>query len=281
MTVGIFMTVLFAALLHAGWNALVKGGAEKGAAMIAVSIGQGIAGLLVLPFVSWPTAEAMVYLPYSIALHVGYQSFLIAAYRMGDFTQVYPIARGVAPLLVTAVSIAILGASFSSVQLMAIGLIAIGIMSISLVRNGEGTFQWQGAVLALITGAFIAGYSVVDGLGARAGGTAVGYFGLQAAINGVIFTVLSLMVRPASVRSALRLPTHLVLGGGASFVAYALVVYAFMFAPIAMVTALRETSIIFALIIGSVVFHERVNFRKVAAAMSTICGVIVLRVYRG
>jgi drug/metabolite transporter (DMT)-like permease len=187
----------------------------------------------------------------------------------------------VAPLLVTAVSVLVLGASFSGVQLLAIGLIAAGIMSISLVRNGEGSFQWQGAVLALITGAFIAGYSMVAGMGARAAGTAVGYFGLQAAVNAVIFTVLSLIVRPASVRSAMRLKTHILLGGGASFAAYALVVYAFLFAPIAMVTALRETSIIFALVIGSVVFHERVHIRKVAAAMSTICGVIVLRVYRG
>lgn len=280
MTAGIFLTVLLAALLHAGWNALVKGGAEKGAAMIAVAIGQGLAGLLVLPFVAFPATEAWFYLPISVALHVGYQSFLIASYRMGDFTQVYPIARGVAPLLVTALSVLLLGASFSSVQLLAIGVIAVGIMSISLVRNGEGRFQWQGAALALITGGFIAGYSIIDGLGARAAGTALGFFGVQAAINAVVFVALSLMVRPASVRSALHLRTHILVGGGASFAAYALVVYAFMFAPIAMVTALRETSIIFALIIGSVVFHERVNIRKVLAAMTTICGVILLRVYR-
>jgi len=282
MTTTVFLIVLMAALLHAIWNALVKGGADKFTGMTAVVLGQGaVAGVCLLTVAPSPAAASWPWIWAGVALHIGYQVFLIAAYQRGDMTQVYPIARGVAPLLVAAASVAFLEVEFSGMQLAGIGLVAIGIASISLVRNADGLFQGQAAGLALITGMFIAAYSLADGVGARLAGTSLGFFGWIAFLNSVIYGLACAVFRPATLRKALRLPHIMALGGGASFVAYALVVYAFTQAPIAMVTALRETSIVFALLIGVVILKEPLNLLKVAATATTLVGAALLRFAKG
>lgn len=282
MTTSIFLIVLVAALLHAIWNALVKGGADKTTSMTAVVLGQGaVAGGCLLVLAPTPDAASWPWIWASVALHLGYQVFLIAAYRQGDMTQVYPIARGVAPLLVAAVSAAFLGVVFTGMQLVAIGLVAIGIASISLVRNADGLFQGQAAGLALITGVFIAAYSLADGVGARLAGTSLGFFGWISFLNGVIYGLICAVIRPGTLRQAIRLPQIMLFGGGASFVAYALVVYAFTQAPIALVTALRETSIVFALLIGVLILKEPLNLLKVAATAITLAGAALLRFAKG
>ena len=275
----VFAIVMLAAALHAIWNALVKGGADKAAAMGAVVLGQGLCGAALLPFVPFPAAESWPWLAGGVVLHLGYQLFLIQSYRHGDLTQVYPLARGVSPLLVAGASALLLGASFSTGEMMAMGLISIGIASISLVRRGDGVLQGKAAVLALITGGFIAAYSLVDGQGARLAGTALGFYGVLSSLNAAAFAGVALL-RPGLVTRALALPRHLVLGGGASFTAYALVVWAFTQAPIALVTALRETSIVVALLIGVFVLHERLNLAKVASTLLTLSGAILLRLNR-
>ena len=276
MTGAVFLMVLAAAVLHAVWNALVKGGADKAAAMTAVVIGQGLSGLVLLPFVPVPDMASLPYLIGGVGLHFGYQAFLIAAYRIGDLSQVYPIARGSSPLIVTAVSIL-----FLPQQLAGIVLIALGIGSISLVRRADGVFQGKAALLALTTGGFIASYSIVDGLGARVAGTALGFYAWHSLANAAVFAGVMGLARPRLLPAAIRLPRPIFLGGGASFIAYALVMYAFTQAPIALVTALRETSIIFALFIGVGVFREPLNLAKVAATMMTLGGAALLRLYRG
>ncbi len=280
MTSTIFLIVILAAVLHAGWNALVKGGADKTAAMVAVVLGQGLSGALLLPFTPSLTAAAYPYLAASVALHIGYQLFLVAAYKIGDLTQVYPIARGASPLLVTAASILFLGVTFSREELAAIGLIALGIASISLTRRADGVFQLKAAVLALVTGMFIAAYSMIDGIGARLGGTGTGFFALSALINGSLFLVFTPVIRPGLMPRVFKEWRVMIIGGGASFTAYVLVVYAFTQAPIALVTALRETSIIFALFIGVFVLKERLSLMKVLSTALTLGGAAMLRFYR-
>lgn len=277
MSVGIFAIVLLAALLHALWNALVKGGADKSAGMMAVVIGQGLAAALALPFAPAPDLACWPYLAFGVTLHIGYQVFLVAAYRIGDLTQVYPIARGASPLIVTAVSALAMDVAFSAAELAAIALIAGGIASMSFARGAAGMVQGKAAVLALATGAFIAGYSMTDGLGARIAGTAVGYYGWLSLLNTVGFSALAGILRPGLVGAGLRQRRSLLLGGGASFVAYAMVVHAFTQAPIALVTALRETSIVFALGIGVLFLGERLTPLKVAATLATVAGAILLR----
>ena len=281
MSSTVFFMVLAAALLHAFWNALVKGGADKAAAMTAVVIGQGLSGLVLLPFVPFPNLASLPWLAGGVALHFGYQAFLIMAYRIGDLSQVYPIARGSSPLIVAAVSILILREAFAPAQLAGIALIALGIGSIALVRRADGVFQGKAALLALITGAFIASYSIVDGLGARVAGTALGFYAWHALINAAVFAGVIRVARPRLLPAALALRRSLIIGGAASFAAYALVMYAFTQAPIALVTALRETSIIFALFIGVGLFREPLNLAKVAATMMTLSGAAMLRFYRG
>jgi drug/metabolite transporter (DMT)-like permease len=279
----VFLAVLLAALLHATWNALVKGGGDKHASMAVVVIGHLPVALVLLPFVPVPEAAGLRWLFAGIALHLGYQLFLIAGYRAGDLTQVYPIARGSAPLIVAAVSIGLLGVTLARLEVLAIGLIAAGILSLALVRRADGTRNPRAVAMALGTGGFIAAYSLVDGIGAREAGTALGYWTWAVIGNAVLFCVWTAAARPGLLR---RLPRDRrlvrtgLIGGTASFVAYGIVIWAFTLAPIALVTALRETSIVFALLIGVGVFGERLDLAKVASTMITIVGAGLLRFAR-
>lgn len=281
MSLTVFLVVLLAAMLHALWNALVKGGGDKGVSMAAVVIGQGLFGLLALPFAPAPDIACWPFLLGGVALHLGYQTFLLAAYRVGDLTQVYPIARGVAPMLVAAVSTIFLGVHLSALETLAVAVIAIGVASLGLTGRSDGALNGQAALLAVVTGGFIAAYSMLDGLGARVAGTPLGFYGWLAALNAVGFILFAVIRRPGLVTKGLRARRTLVIGGGASFTAYALVVFAFTEAPIALVTALRETSIVFALGIGVIVLKEPVNFAKVTATAVTLAGAALLRFSKG
>ena len=281
MTPLVFFAVLTAALLHAVWNALVKGGADKRLNMAGVVIGHLPIAVPMLAFVPAPDPASYPYLFAGIALHFGYQWFLLGSYKIGDLTQVYPIARGVAPLLVAAVSMLVLGVDLSGMEILSIVTIAAGILSISLVRGADGLRNGRATAMALTTGCFIASYSLVDGMGARVAGTALGYYAWLGIANSVVFIIFMAATTPQVLRD---LPTKglkvFLVGGAASFVAYSLVMWAFTQSPIALVTALRETSIIFALLIGVLLMGERLSLGKVVSTMITLLGVILLRATR-
>jgi len=249
--------------------------------MTAVVLGHAPFALVALWLAPWPRPEALPCLLTGACLHVGYQLFLLASYRSGDLSQVYPLARGCAPLLVAGVSIAFLGVSFSTAESAAVVLIGSGIMSLVLVRRQDGLRNGKAATLALITGGFIAAYSLVDGLGAREAGTALGFYGALSTLNAVLFAAIMRCVRPGLVLQVIRHNWRLTLtGGGASFAAYAMVTWAFTLAPIALVAALRETSIIFALLLGVFVLKERLDLMKLLATACTLLGVGLLRSQR-
>ncbi len=273
--------VIGAAILHAVWNALVKSGADKTLGIAAVVMGQGVFALLALPFAAVPDWACWPWFVASIALHIGYQFFLGTAYRMGDLTQVYPIARGVAPLIVGGVSVTLLGVALEAMELIAIGIIAAGIMSLSLVRQRDGLRNRKAAMMALVTGCFIAGYSLVDGTGARVAGTALGFYAWSTLGNTALYMAIGSAVRPGFMRDLRGMGRVVLIGGGASFIAYAMVVNAFMHAPIALVTALRETSIVFALLIGVAFMGERLDLPKVVSTMLTLIGAGLLRLSKG
>jgi len=281
MTLTVFAAVIGAALLHASWNALIKSGADKRVSMAAVMLGHMPLALAVLPFAPLPALASLPYLGTGILLHVGYQFFLLHSYRMGDLTQVYPIARGSAPLIVALVSVAVLGVHLAPVELLAITVIGVGVLSLALVRRSDGQRNPNAAMLALTTGCFIASYSLVDGLGARLAGTALGFYAWLAIGNGIIILSYLALFSPSVLRDvATKGRRVFVIGGGASFVAYGLVTWAFTQAPIALVTALREVSIIFALLIGVIFLKERLDLAKVFSTMTTLLGVILLRFTR-
>ncbi|MHA1525015.1 MAG: EamA family transporter [Alphaproteobacteria bacterium] len=278
MTTTVFFAVICAALLHAIWNALVKSGVDKHLSMTAVVLGHAPIALIVAPFVPSPTLESWPFLFAGIGLHVGYQIFLLHSYKIGDLTQVYPIARGSAPLLVAAVSVLFLGVQLQSIELIAVLVIGGGIISMSLVRQNDGLRNSKAAMLALITGCFIAAYSLVDGTGARIAGTALGFYSWLAIGNAVVFAGFTAITKPGMLAEMpIKAKKVFLVGGSASFGAYALVIWAFTQAPIALVTALREISIVFALLIGVFFLKEKLNLAKVFSTMVTLLGVALLR----
>ncbi len=281
MTTLVFIAVLMAALLHAVWNSLVKGGGDKYLSMSAVAFGYVPISALSLAFVPFPTVESWGYILSSMCLHSGYMAFLLRSYNHGDLTQTYPIARGSAPLMVAAVTVFILGVPLNPMEILSLFLIGAGIMSLSLVRRESGARNAHAVQMALITGAFIAAYSINDGLGVRLSGSPIGYFSVTALGVAVIWGVGTAFVRPDVFRVLPKraMPTFLI-GGNASVVAYVLVVWAFTQAPIALVSALRETSIVFALLIGVGFLKEKLDLAKVASTFMTLVGVVILRLSR-
>lgn len=278
MGTGVFLAVIGAALLHATWNALVKGGADKRLSMGAVVLGHMPFAAAALAFVPLPDPASLPYLVAGIALHVGYQLFLLRSYETGDLTQVYPIARGSAPLIVALVSVTVLGVRLAPSELLAVVIIGAGIISLALVRRADGQRNRNAALLALVTGCFIASYSLIDGLGARVAGTSLGFYGWLAIGNGIVMALYLIATTPAVLgRIASQGRGMFLIGGGASFAAYALVTWAFTQAPIALVAALRETSIIFALLFGVFVLKERLDLAKVVSTMTTLLGAALLR----
>lgn len=277
----VIATTLLAAVLHATWNALAKGAADKHLSMAGVIIGHLPYAVVALFFVPIPDFACWPYLLGSLVLHFGYQVFLLNSYKIGDLTQVYPVARGIAPLIVAAVSVTFLSVALGWMEIAAIVLIGTGLLSLGLVRGQSGARNPKAAMLAAVTGCFIAGYSLVDGLGARVAGTGVGFYSWSAIGNAMVFAVFLRINKPGTIS---RLATEgrfvFLVGGLASYCAYALVVWGFMQAPIALVTALRETSIIFALFIGVFFMKERLDLMKVLATFSTIIGAVLLRFAR-
>ena len=278
MTTFVFIAVLGAAALHAAWNALLKQGSEKTMSMGAIVLGHVPLALIALPFVPTPAIESYPYLGGGILLHAGYQVFLLKSYQNGDLTQVYPIARGTAPLLVAVFSAAVLGVTFEPLQTLAIVIIGCGILSLALVRRADGQRNTHAAKLALVTGVFIASYSLVDGLGARLAGTSLGFYSWLSLGNGTLMAAYLAIVSPKTLRKiASKGRGVFLIGGGASFTAYAIVIWAFTQAPIALVTALRETSIVFALVIGVFFLKERLNLIKLLSTFLTVLGAALLR----
>lgn len=278
MSVLVFVAVLCAAALHAVWNALVKASGDKELNMTAVVLGHAPAATLVLMLATPPNPASYPYIAAGVALHVGYQFFLLWAYRAGDLTQVYPVARGSAPLIIAAVSVSALGVVLSPMQGLAILVIAAGLFSLALVRRDAGTINVRAAGFAFATGCFIAAYSLVDGLGARAAGSSFGYYGCLALINAVAFAGAMALYKPGTL-GLLRKSGGgaFFIGGTASFAAYAIVTWAFTQAPIAIVSALRETSIVFALFIGVFVLREKLDLSKVASTFAVLLGAMIMR----
>ena len=276
MSLAVFIAVLGAAALHAVWNGLVKGNDDKHLAMAAVVLGHVPIALVLIPFVPFPASPSWPYAVTAVLLHVGYQFFLLQAYRFGDFTQVYPIARGSAPLIVAAISLLFLGVALNQGEITGIVIIAAGVMSLGLagIRQTTG----HGAVLALVTGCFIAAYTLVDGAGARSAGSPLGYYAWVALGNAALSAVLIHLTMPRLLRQVFTRGRRIFLiGGNVSFLAYALVTWSFTQAPIALVSALRETSILFALLIGRFILGEQVNKTRTLAALLVLIGAVLLR----
>ena len=277
MTLTVFIAVLFAALLHASWNALIKLGGSKMTIMLILTVVQGGFGAIVALFHPLPTGQVAFWLLASGLFHTAYKLFLAYAYEQGDLSRVYPIARGAAPLVVTLVSAAVLSDIIAPIEFVAIAVLGLGIllMARGAFANGESR---RLVPLALGSAMMTAGYSLVDGLGARISGNAPMYVAWLFILDAVFFTPTCLMLRGRGVLVANARDWMLgSLGAAASYGAYAIAVWAMTQAPIALVTALRETSILFAVLIGWILMKDRMDRTKLMAASLIVLGVVLTR----
>jgi drug/metabolite transporter (DMT)-like permease len=269
--------VLLAAALHAGWNAVLRVGGDRLVVMGVITGGAGLIAGLLVPFTPLPPTAAWPILLLSAGFHVGYNSFLVAAYAHGDLGQVYPIARGTAPLLVVGLVGPVLGESVAGVQLAGVLLTSAGIAALAL-RGGASRVRPQALAYALVTACFIAAYTVTDAAGARAAGSPHGYTLWLFLVDGVLFVAIVVWRRGRALAALARESWRPGLAGGAmSLAAYWLVIWAFTVAPAAGVAALRETSVLFAALIGAFLLKEPLGRWRVAAAGVVTAGVLLLR----
>ncbi len=277
MSLGVFLAVLGAAFLHALWNALIKLGTSKVGGMVILSIVEVPIGLAVVA-VSPPMDMAAV--PWVIAAgctHFFYKFFLTYAYDRGDLSRVYPIARGAAPMIVTLVGLFVLSDEVTRNEYAGILVLAAGIL---LMARGVFSSGENRRLLPFALGSAVATatYTMIDGLGARVSGSPAAYVAWVFVADGCFFTLGMLALRGADVipRSwpAWRMGA---VASAASYGAYAVSIWAMTFAPIAVVAALRETSILFAVLIGWLIFGEKMTGEKAVAALVIVAGVMLTR----
>ena len=281
MTTGVFAMVLAAALFHAAWNALVKVNADRLVTIAIMMMSQVGVAMMVVPFVAFPTPASWPCIWASTALNTAYCVFLIKAYRHGDLSHVYPIARGSAPLIVAVISVAIVGETLSPQAALAVALVALGIMSLALARGADGFRQPKAMLYAVGTGVLIAGYTVVDGLGARLADSAHSYTFWVHLLNGIPITLLALYLRRGQVFLSVRKSWKLgVLAGVISLLAYWIVIWAMTQAPMALVSAVRETSMVFAVLFGVFFLKERLNLVRLASISMTLIGTAIIKMSR-
>lgn len=273
----VFLIVLVAAALHAGWNAMVKVGLDRRSTMLLIALSQGAIALPLAVFAPWPEGAVWGWLAASMVFHVGYNVFLAEAYAHGDLSQVYPLARGSAPLIVMAVSTAY-GARFTGGELLAVAAISLGIFAMTLKGSSAGRMRGWAVFWALGTAGFTAGYTLVDGLGARAAGSALGFVPWMALGEALGMAAFAVAVRgPRALRVLRPVWRGGLLAGAMSFTSYGIAIWGFTVAPIALVAALRETSILFAMLIGVVLLGERANRWRWGAAAAIVTGVALMR----
>lgn len=276
MSFGVFAAVLAAALVHAGWNVLVKGAADKLAMTISVAIGAGLVAAVILPFLPLPAPESWPYLAVSVLLQSVYYLLIARAYRIADMSLAYPLMRGAAPVVVALFGAAIFGEVLVGGQWLAVGLISVGVIALALGAFRQQPLAIAGVIAALCNAMVIAAYTLVDARGVRLSGSPVAYALLLAVLTGVM-TVIMALVGGARPRLNARMLGLGLVGGAATTLSYGVVLWAMTRAPVAPVAALRETSIVFALILSKLVFGEKVGGRRFAAAFLVMAGVAALR----
>ncbi len=274
----VFLAVLFAAACHAGWNALIKIGLDPLPATTLIAAGSGVVGLACAPLFGMPAAAAWPWLIVSAAIHLFYFAALIESYRTGDLGQVYPIARGAAPLMTAAASAAFVGEELSLISWSGIALLAGGVLLLS-ARGGRGLALDRRAVgFALATALTICAYSVVDGIGARASLNPQAYVLWLLVGNALLLLPYALWrnggkVLPVMQRSWLRG----LAGGALQALSYGIALWAMTLAPIAIVASLRETSVLFGAAIAAAVLKEPLRPVRIAAALLIVLGLVLIR----
>lgn len=266
--------VLTAAVLHAFWNAMIKGAGERMIFLGLISLGLGVVGLVLIFLSEPPSAASWPYIAASTFIHFFYYAFLLMSYRLGDLSHVYPIARGIAPVLVGGGAFFFAGENLPPIAWGGICTVSFGICILAWGSWRSGGMKAVGA--ALLTGTMIASYSVVDGIGARVSGSPLGYIGWLFLFE--IYITIYILFRERKKLAGLPLATYRLglTGGLLSAAAYGLVIYAKTLAPMGAVSAVRESSVIVAALIGILFFKEHPWQKRILASGIVVSGIWVL-----
>ena len=274
----VFFIILLATIMHAAWNAMVKKHPDKVVAISGIVFGHVPFALVAIAILPAPSAESIPYIITSAFIHQGYNWYLLSAYQIGDFTKVYPIARGFGPLVATILSIIFLGIILDQYIVLSIFLVCLGIMIVGIFDqrnfNNYKTIQYS-----LFTGFFIALYSLVDGYGARISLSSITYVSWSFIITALLFPILLKIKKQEDVfKKVINEGKQIFLiGGFLSYVIYIIVVWGFTKAPIPMVGALRESSIFFSIFIGYFFLKEQISPVKIISISLILIGVLGLK----
>ena len=278
--------LLMAALMHASWNAILKSDQSDRLATFGVIMTTGtLMGLCAVPFLPLIEPAAWKYLAASVTIHVLYYTFLLKAYSYGDLSHTYPIARGLGPLLVALVSGRFIGEhlrvqDIAGVLLLSFGLIALA-MPLRNVVPRPGSRHGLATLFAVLTGFTIAAYIIADGLGVRSAGPTfqhrLSYIAWLCVLEGPWLLVLAIALRPRTVWTHLRRTWWRgAIGGVIANVGYGIAIYALVLGPMAHIAALRETSVLFGALMGTLLLGEPFGLRRVAAAFVIVVGLVMM-----
>jgi drug/metabolite transporter (DMT)-like permease len=275
----VFVAVLFAAACHAGWNALIKVGLDPLSTTTLISVGSGIVALAFSPFVGAPAWAAWPWLVASVVIHLVYFASLIESYRTGDLGQVYPIARGSAPLMTAAATSIFVGEKLSALGWTGIFVLVAGVLLLS-ARGGRHLAEIDRRAIgfALFTALTICAYSVVDGIGARLSANPNAYSVWLFIGIAVVMVPYALYRDGRDVIPAMQgFWLRGFAGGGLQVLSYGIAIWAMTVAPIAIVATLRETSVLFGALIAVIVLKEPLRAVRVIAASLIVCGLVLIR----
>lgn len=280
MTPTVVAVVLCGALLHAVWNALVKGGRDPFFGSVLVASGAALLSLPLLPILAQPAAASWPYLAASTVIHFAYYGLLAAAYRHGDMSHAYPLMRGSAPLLVAAASVPLLGEHLSPVQYAAVACISGGILSLWFATTPVAAkARGRATAFALLNALVIAVYTLIDGMGARASGAPAAYVMWLHVMSAIGLLAWCALRCPRQLRDyAVQHWRVALLGGAGTLGAYGLALWAMTVAPLAAVAALRETSILFAALIAKFFLGERIGRKRALAITAIAAGAVFMRI---
>ena len=280
MEQNVFLLVIFAAILHAVWNGMVKSYKDKVISVSAIVFGHVPIAILIMLFLPLPKLESVPYIILSAIVHQGYQYNLISAYKIGDLTKVYPIARGTGPIVATIISIIFLGLLITEFQTLSIflicfGIIVLGIFSESSIKNNKIV------IYSLSTGLFIGLYSLLDGYGARISQSPLSFLGWSFILNAMLFPFGLKYMGYTNIFSRVLKEAKIIfwVGGTLSYIVYGIVVWSFTKAPIPLVAALRESSIVFSIFIGYFFLKEKINLIKILSILAIFTGVVFLKFF--
>jgi drug/metabolite transporter (DMT)-like permease len=276
LTAGVLLAVLGAGVLHACWNAILKAVSDRLVAFAWMGVAFVLAAPPVLAVTGLPAREAIVLGVVSAAIHVGYDFSLMNAYRLGSFNQMSPVARGSCPLLVALGAALFVGGRPGALSLAGIVVLAAGLTSLALSSGRFNRSELPALGAALLTGVTIATYSVIDGVAVRHSGNALSYTAFVFLLEGPVFVLSAAVRRRPAGWVADRVAWRGVLAGLLSAAAYGIVLWAQTRAPLAVVSALRETGVLSAAVIGALFFKERFGGRRLGAAAVVALGVLLI-----